>query len=135
MKEAKARGENSSCWWRQLGATIVKNKKPIIETYNRHTPSEYSSYAHGDPRDFIEPGKLNHIATVLHAEQAAITEAARRGVSLKGTSIYTPVFPCGMCAKQIAFSGIKKCYFQTGSASLGGEEVMRANGVEIILIK
>ena len=125
-----------SCWWRRVGAVLVKDRKIMLIKHNIHVPSEHSPYAIGDPRDFIEAGKDNEIATTLHAEEMIVVEAARRNdLGLEGTSIYPIVFPCPKCAKMIAYSGIKKCYFKEGHASLDGLESMKAKKVKIILVK
>jgi dCMP deaminase len=41
-----------------------------------------------------------------HAEENAITNAARKGVSTMGATIYIPWFPCANCAGDIIQSGI-----------------------------
>lgn len=43
---------------------------------------------------------------VVHAEMAAISEAARRGLSVQGTTLYCTTFPCRICARHIIASGI-----------------------------
>lgn len=124
----------SSCWWRHVGAIIVKDKRIIFEAKNQHVPSEHMPYINGDPRDFVEAGKLSHFASSLHAEQRIIAEAAKKGVSLSGVSIYLTVFPCPACSKLIAYSGISHCYFAGGHASLDGQEILKINNVEIIYV-
>lgn len=127
--------ESSSDWWRQVGALIVKNGKVILESFNKHVPSQDMPYIDGDPRDFIEAGKSTDITTVLHAEQGLVSEAANRGISLKGASLYITTFPCALCAKAIAYAGVKKCYFREGWANLDGERILKLKGVEIIQVK
>jgi dCMP deaminase len=127
--------EKSSDWWRQIGAILVIDKEVILESFNQHTPSESAPYLDGDPRDFIKAGERTDLATAKHAERGIIYEAAKRGIKLEGSSIYLTVFPCNICAEAIAYSGIKRCYFSSGWANLNGEEVLKANGVEIILVK
>lgn len=48
----------------------------------------------------------HEIATV-HAEQNAISDAARRGVSVNGATAYITHFPCVNCAKILISAGIK----------------------------
>lgn len=132
---AKKESAKSSDWWRHVGAIIVRDGKIILRGYNRHVPSEHIPYAFRDIRDLIRPGVNSHISSALHAEQVIITEAARQGIGLEGTSIYLTTFPCPVCAKLVAYSGIKRCYFTEGHASFDGEEVLAANGVETILVK
>lgn len=132
---AKKESEKSSDWWRHVGAVVVKNGKIILSGYNKHVPSEHIPYVFGDIRDHIKPGTNSHISSALHAEQTIITEAARKGIRLEGANIYLTTFPCPVCAKLIAYSGIKRCYFTEGHASFDGEEVLASNGVETILVK
>jgi cytidine deaminase len=47
----------------------------------------------------------------VHAEMAAITDAARRGVSVKGGILYTTTFPCHLCAKHIIAAGIERVVY------------------------
>ena len=134
MAIAKAEGEKSSDWWRQVGALVVKDGR-IITTHNQHLPHEYSPYMHGDPRDVIKAGTESHLTNALHAEQALVSIAARDGISLRGASLYVSLFPCPMCANTIAMSGIAKCYFADGHASLSGAEVMKRYGVQLIHVQ
>jgi len=135
MTRAAQLSENSSDWWRHVGALIVKNKKVILERFNTHVPSAHTQYVHGDPRDYFKAGINPEVTTALHCEQGLITDAAREGISLKGTSLYTTVFPCAMCAKQIAYSGIKTVYYASGHAVLDGESIMKSQGIELVFVK
>jgi cytidine deaminase len=47
----------------------------------------------------------------VHAEMDAITTAARRGLELGGSTLYTTTFPCHECARHIVAAGIKKVIF------------------------
>lgn len=47
----------------------------------------------------------------VHAEMSAIMDAARRGVSVQGTSLYTTTFPCHECARHIICAGIERVYY------------------------
>lgn len=55
--------------------------------------------------DIIEFGRM------VHAEMNAITDAARLGLSIKGTTLFCTTFPCHMCAKHIVSSGIRRVVF------------------------
>lgn len=135
VARAAEEADKSSDWWRGVGAVVVKEGRVIFESHNQHVPSEHMPYAQGDPRDVIEAGTLNLVYTSLHAEQAIVAEAAEKGVSLAGASIYMNIFPCPLCAKLIAYAGIKKCFFKTGSAWLDAESILKAKGVEIVRVK
>ena len=47
----------------------------------------------------------------VHAEMAALTDAARRTIAVGGCYLYTTTFPCQNCAKHIIASGIAKCVY------------------------
>lgn len=135
VEEARQEAGKSGDWWRHVGAVIVKDGAVIMRDHNHHLPSDHTPYANGDPRDVIQAGTSPDLYTSIHAEQSMVARAAKEGVSLAGTSMYMNIFPCPPCAKIMASAGIKKCYFATGSAWLDAESVLRAHGVEIILVQ
>jgi deoxycytidylate deaminase len=47
----------------------------------------------------------------VHAEMAAISDAARRGIPLGGCTLYVTTFPCHECARLIVASGIKRVVY------------------------
>jgi deoxycytidylate deaminase len=55
--------------------------------------------------DIIEYGRI------IHAEMNAITDAARKGVPLQGTTLFCTTFPCHLCAKHIISSGIDRVVY------------------------
>ena len=135
IKKLKIEAEKSSDWWRRIASAIVKNGKVLFSAHNEHLPSQHSPYADGDPRNTLHKGIGTDIATAIHSEARLIAEAARKGVSLDDASLYVTVFPCSLCAKQIAFSGIKKIYYGGGYQMLDQETVLRAKGIEIIYVE
>lgn len=60
---------------------------------------------HSQFMDALEYGRI------IHAEMSAISDAARLGRPLLGSTIYCTTFPCHMCAKHIVASGIKRVVF------------------------
>jgi deoxycytidylate deaminase len=48
---------------------------------------------------------------VVHAEMAAITEAARKGVGVKDATLFCTTFPCHDCARHIVASGIRRVVY------------------------
>lgn len=135
MRRAEHEAQKSADWWRQVGAVLIKDGRVIMSVFNTAVPGELTNYILGDPRDFIAAGQQPELQTTLHCEQAIVAEAARRGLPLEGASIYVTVFPCPVCAKLIAYSGIKNCYFKTGHAVLDGQTILKAKGVKIVLVK
>lgn len=91
----------SSCSRLKVGCVIVSTG----EHKNRIIAAGYNGYLAGAPHtSCIRDG--HEIATV-HAEQNAISDAARRGVSLSGATAYITHFPCVNCAKIMISAGIK----------------------------
>lgn len=46
-----------------------------------------------------------------HAEIAAVLDAAKLGVSIRGATLYTTVYPCHLCAKDIISGGINEVVY------------------------
>lgn len=55
--------------------------------------------------DVIEFGRS------VHAEMLAITDAASRGVSVRGGTLYSTTFPCHNCARHIVSAGLNRCVY------------------------
>jgi dCMP deaminase len=126
--------QSSSDFWRHVGAAIIRNGEIERLAHNTHVPNELTPYFDGDPRSDFSKGLNLELSTSFHAEAALIADAARRGVSLDGTSMYVTTFPCPPCAKLVAYSGIKKLYYADGYGVLDGERVLKSQGVEIIFV-
>lgn len=135
IQNLKKEAEKSSDWWRRIASAIVKNREVVLFAHNDHLPSPHSPYADGDPRNTLHKGVGTDIATAIHSEARLIAEAARKGISLEGASLYVTIFPCSLCAKQVAFSGIKKIYYGGGYQMLDQETILRNKGIEIIYVE
>jgi len=81
----------------QVGSVIVKDNRIISAGYN--------GYPAGAPHISIVID--NHEQNAIHSEQNAVSDAAKRGVSIENSTIYVTHFPCINCAKTIISSGIK----------------------------
>ncbi len=47
----------------------------------------------------------------VHAEMAALMDAAKRGIAVEGCTLYTTTFPCHNCAKHIIASGLRRVVY------------------------
>lgn len=135
LKSLSLEAKKSSDFWRGIGAAIIKNKKVVLETHNRHVPSEQTPYVNGDPRSDFHKGINIEISTAIHAEAYLISQSAEKGIILKGASMYVSTFPCPPCAKLIAYSGIKKLYYRGGYGVLDAESILKSKGIEIIFVE
>jgi len=80
-----------------------------------------------------EDGSITeHCVRTVHGEQNAICQAAKEGISLKGSTIYTRMTPCRACAMLLINSGVKRIVcekkYHTGVES---EEMFKKAGIEI----
>jgi deoxycytidylate deaminase len=55
--------------------------------------------------DLIEFGRI------VHAEMSALSDAARKGISVEGATLYCTTFPCHLCAKLIVAAGVRKVIY------------------------
>jgi dCMP deaminase len=58
-----------------------------------------------EPSRFERPEKYDYL---IHAEQNAIVDAARRGNATENATLYCPWAACTFCARSIIQSGVKK---------------------------
>ena len=91
----------SPCERLQVGCLLVKDNRIISQGYNGFLP--------GCPHDSIVVN--NHEQATVHAEQNAITDCAKRGVSCNQADAYITHYPCVNCMKMLCASGIKKIYY------------------------
>ena len=90
--------ERSPCERLQVGCLLVKDNRIISQGYNGFLP--------GCPHESIV--RDNHEQATLHAEQNALMDCAKRGVSCEGCTAYITHYPCIHCFKIMAASGVKE---------------------------
>ncbi len=88
-----------------------------------------------DFQKFFMPGKELDYCRALHAEENAILSnpyTARR-VPMNGKTmiLFTSTFPCMLCSKKIANSGIKKVIFVEPYPITEAHQILAENGVAI----
>jgi dCMP deaminase len=101
----------ATCDRGKSGCVVVRDKRIICTGY----VGSPSGLAHCDDaghelkRMIDEDGTVRqHCVRTVHAEQNAICQAARYGLSLDGTTLYCTMEPCRVCAMLIASSGITR---------------------------
>lgn len=134
MRQAEVEAEQSADWWRRVGAVLKVNGK-VFKSHNVHLTTDYTPYIDGDPRDSIDSGTNSNFSSALHSEKGVFAQALQEGVSTRGASLYTTVFPCPDCAMLITFSGVKKLFYRSGHASLDGVAWLKSRGVEIVKVE
>jgi dCMP deaminase len=132
--KAKEFAGHSSDWWRQVGAIAWRGDEILGAAWNHHCPTEYAPYIDGDPRDGFSRGVRADLSTAIHAEASVVAQAARSGRALNGADIYVTTFPCPACARLIAESGFRRCYFTGSYSVLEGDHILRAAGVGLFWV-
>jgi len=101
MSIAKLASCRSNCLRLNVGCVITKDNHLISMGYNGFLP--------GAPH--ISRIRDNHEIGTVHAEQNAICDAAKRGISIDGSIAYITHFPCLNCFKLLVASGIKTIFY------------------------
>ncbi|MBO7187070.1 MAG: cytidine deaminase, partial [Clostridia bacterium] len=72
------------------------------------------------------------VCYAVHAEQNAICQAAKMGISLEGATLYCTHKPCVICARIIINSGIKKIIFKYGYPDEFAMQLFNEAGMEVV---
>ncbi|MDR2667624.1 MAG: dCMP deaminase family protein [Puniceicoccales bacterium] len=95
----------SPCARQRVGCVIVT----AGDHGNRIVASGYNGFLPGLPhRSRVRDG---HELGTVHAEQNAISDAAKRGASVAGSTAYVTHYPCIHCAKVLIAAGIGRIYY------------------------
>ena len=73
---------------------------------NRIISQGYNGFLPGCPHESIVQN--GHEQATVHAEQNAICDCAKRGVSCDGATAYITHFPCLICTRLLLASGISE---------------------------
>jgi dCMP deaminase len=95
--------ERSPCERLQVGCLLVIDNRIISQGYNGFLPN--------CPHKSIVRDK--HEQAVLHAEQNAIIDCSKRGVSCKGATVYITHYPCLICARLLFACEVKVIKYLT----------------------
>ena len=90
--------ERSACERLQVGCLLVKENRIISQGYNGFLP--------GCPH--ISKVRNNHEQATVHAEQNALCDCAKRGVSCMNATAYVTHYPCIICCRLLLASGVKE---------------------------
>ena len=137
MQMAELTAKRSTCLRRNVGAVISKDRHVIATGYN----GAPRGILHCDERGEclreklnIPSGQRHELCRALHAEQNAICQAARHGISLEGGTLYCKMEPCRVCAMLIVTVGIKRvvCRKRYHAAQDTREMFLKA-GIELVV--
>lgn len=115
MEFANLAKRRSTCLRRQVGAVIVKDKRVVSTGYNGAPSGLDHCDLHATlclrTQFNIPSGQKHELCRGVHAEQNAIIQAARYGVSIFGGSLYCTHMPCSICLKMLINVGIAEIFY------------------------
>lgn len=134
MNLAEEVGGWASCLRRRVGAIIVQENRVMTTGYNGASAGISSCAERGEClRDKlnIPSGTRAELCYAAHAEQNAIIQAAKYGVSIEGATLYCTHQPCGICAKMIINAGIKRVVYKEGYPDEFSVKLFKEAGTKI----
>jgi len=125
MEIANTVAKRATCNRGRAGCVIVRDKQVLVTGY----VGSPKGLPHCDQEGHLMETTIhsdgiarNHCIRTTHAEQNAICQAAKFGISIKGATLYCKMEPCPVCAKMIINSGITRVVcgkrYQSGAQGL-----------------
>ena len=132
-------GKRATCDRCRSGCIIVKDKRIICTGYVGSPPGlpHCDEEGHMMKEVLEEDGTSKmHCVRTIHAEQNAICQAAKYGISLEGGTLYCKMEPCRVCAMLITTVGIIKVIAKRKyHAAKETREIFRRCNVELIVVE
>lgn len=135
MEVADAISKRATCDRGRSGCVIAKDKQ-ILATGYVGSPIGFShcdDVGHDLRKSIDEHDVISlHCVRTVHAEQNAICQSAKRGVSIDGATVYCRMTPCRICTMLLINCGIKRVYaerkYHTAKES---EQMLKKAGIKI----
>lgn len=131
-------GKRATCDRGRSGCVIVKDKQILTTGYVGSPPGlpHCDDVGHLLKKVTHDDGTTSqHCVRTIHAEQNAICQAAKHGISLKESTLYCKMTPCRVCAMLIIASGITRVVahkdYHAGNES---KEMFKAVGIQLDII-
>lgn len=135
MEIASTVAKRATCDRGRSGCVIVRDKHLLVTGYVGSPMGlvHCDEVGHLFKKTIHEDGHITqHCVRTVHAEQNAITQAARYGIPLEGSTLYCRMTPCRTCAMLIINCGIKRVVceyrYHAGSES---EAMFEEAGIEL----
>jgi dCMP deaminase len=111
MEVCRAIAKRATCDRGRSGCVIARDNQLLVTGYvgaPRGLP-HCDDVGHQFKKVQHEDGSISqHCVRTVHAEQNAICQAAKRGISIDGATLYCKMTPCRTCAMLIINCGIKR---------------------------
>ena len=133
MDITKRVATRSTCLRRAVGAILVHDKRIIASGYNGGPTGLTHCLDIGCLREKlgIPSGQQHELCRGIHAEQNAIIQAARYGVSIEGATLYCTTQPCTQCTKMLINAGITEIVYAEGYPDDLARELLDESGIVV----
>ncbi|MCL2683434.1 MAG: cytidine/deoxycytidylate deaminase family protein [Bacteroidales bacterium] len=136
MELARAVAQRATCDRGRSGCVIVRDRQLLVTGYVGSPKGlpHCDEVGHLMKKMIHEDERITeHCVRTVHAEQNAISQAARRGIALEDGTLYCKMTPCRVCAMLIINCGIKRvvCEFKY-HAGAESEQMFKDAGVELM---
>ena len=133
MDITKRVATRSTCLRRAVGAILVHDKRIIASGYNGGPTGLAHCLDIGCLREKlgIPSGQQHELCRGIHAEQNAIIQAARYGVSIEGATLYCTTQPCTQCTKMLINAGITEIVYAEGYPDDLARELLDESGIVV----
>ena len=127
----------ASCYQknRKMGAVIVRDKRILTTGYNGAPQGIKPCVERGEclrRKLGIPSGTRAEVCYAVHAEQNALIQAARMGVSVYGATMYVTYSPCIICARLLINAGIVRVIYRYDYPDEFSREILKEAGVGLI---
>jgi len=113
MARANEVAHKSNCVRRAVGAVLVRLNQVIATGWNGVSENHADCRSAGCPRCINggDTGSGYETCICIHAEQSAIADAARRGVTTKDSVLYVNLRPCLQCLTISRAAGVRDIFY------------------------
>lgn len=133
MEVAGVVARRSTCLRRSIGAVLVRDKRILATGYNGAPSGLPHCTEVGCARERlgVPSGERQEMCRGLHAEQNALIQAARHGISVQGSSIYCTTEPCSLCAKMLINAGICRIVYRDPYPDKLSRELLESAAISV----
>ena len=137
MDIAKSVATWSSCVrnGRQVGSVITRNNRILTTGYNGAPAGIKSCKERGfclRDKLGIASGTRAEMCYAIHAEQNAVIQAAKMGISVEGATIYVTHQPCSVCTRILINSGISRIVYDQAYPDTFSLDLLKESGIELV---
>ena len=135
MEVAEAISKRATCDRGRSGCVIARDKQILVTGYVGSPPGfpHCDETGHQLKKMTHENGTVTeHCVRTVHAEQNAVCQAAKMGISIRGATLYCRMTPCRTCAMLVISCGIIRIVCERKYHAGGeSEELFKQAGIEL----